>query len=442
MTGETTSVCGTSCESGWTTNGDKNKMCERCDISCETCQDKGIVGDRSTCLTCAAGYDLRLGQQCVDRCPLGTYQSGARCLPCDSTCLTCDGQADFCTSCSASGSFNYLFNNKCLEDSCPPNMGNLAGVCFDCQFPCSECSTGPKICTACSQQDGIAYLYGPSCITECPIGFQVNEKEKKCEGCGGGCLRCDPIDQRICLQCDGNLLNYLGSCVSTCPKGYVADYDKNTCTALSDMDISLIPFPCLIVAGTFFILSYVGYKQKRKHLLVPNWLVLMGILEHGCLLSQIILNLQYGTWLYGAVLIFAWISFVATNITFVCLHYKRITKKDRMYSTWRNRPKHVWGRRLMNVTGLMGNWKSYKLSYSAFWGIRLTPAKFSNAKVYRTMQKRFLYINIFSVYALVILVNLYGLYEMSWGTQLYIQMLENVIIFAMVIWAGLWEQKK
>ena len=60
MTGETTSVCGDSCDSGWTTNGDKNKICETCDVSCVTCQDKGMIGDRSQCLECATGYDLRL----------------------------------------------------------------------------------------------------------------------------------------------------------------------------------------------------------------------------------------------------------------------------------------------------------------------------------------------------------------------------------------------
>ena len=31
---------------------------------------------------------------------------------------------------------------------------------------------------------------------------------------------------------------------------------------------------------------------------------------------------------------------------------------------------------------------------------------------------------------------------MNWGTQLYIQMIENILIFGAMIWAGLWEQKK
>ena len=93
----------------------------------------------------------------------------------------------------------------------------------------------------------------------------------------------------------------------------------------------------------------------------------------------------------------------------------------------------------MNVAGLVGNWKAYKLCYSAFWGVKLTPARFSNAKAYRDLQKRFLWISFGTVYAPVILICLIGLIDLSWGTQLYIQMLENVIIFALVTWASFWE---
>ena len=84
-------------------------------------------------------------------------------------------------------------------------------------------------------------------------------------------------------------------CVSDCPKGWLSNYTANECYPLSDLDIDLWPFPCLIVAVLFGLLSMVGGMQKKKHLLVPNWLVLMGFLEHGCILSQIILNFKYGT---------------------------------------------------------------------------------------------------------------------------------------------------
>ena len=168
----------------------------------------------------------------------------------------------------------------------------------------------------------------------------------------------------------------------------------------------------------------------------------MGLLEHGALLSQIILTFRYGTFRYSIFIILAWVFFLAANIVFAVLHHKRIAKKDRLYSNWRNRPANIWARRLMNVTGIIGNWKGYKLSYSGFWGVKLTPARFTTPKVYRDLQRRFMWINILSVYAVVVVLNCYGLYDLDWGTQLYIQMIENILIFLMVIWASMWEQKR
>ena len=71
---------------------------------------------------------------------------------------------------------------------------------------------------------------------------------------------------------------------------------------------------------------------------------------------------------------------------------------------------------MMNVIGVIGNWKGHKLSYAGFWGVKMRPATFTNPKVYRDLQKRFLWINILSVYAVVIVLNCYGLYDLDWGT--------------------------
>ena len=82
----------------------------------------------------------------------------------------------------------------------------------------------------------------------------------KCEGCGAGCDRCDQDDNRICLKCEDRMLMYESECVTDCPKGYISNYSASTCTALSDLDIDLIPFPCIIIAFIFLIISYVGSK--------------------------------------------------------------------------------------------------------------------------------------------------------------------------------------
>ena len=73
MTTETSSLCSESCDTGWTTDGDPNKVCQRCEASCLDCYDNGEVGDKSQCKECAPGFNFRLGLQCVQQCPFGTY---------------------------------------------------------------------------------------------------------------------------------------------------------------------------------------------------------------------------------------------------------------------------------------------------------------------------------------------------------------------------------
>lgn len=108
-------------------------------------------------------------------------------------------------------------------------MGSLAGVCFDCIFPCKECTTEPQICSECSQENGLAFLYGPTCTNTCPVGYITNEAEKKCEGCGPGCIICDKDDQRICLECAENMMKLNDECVKDCPKGYLSRYSTSEC---------------------------------------------------------------------------------------------------------------------------------------------------------------------------------------------------------------------
>lgn len=169
----------------------------------------------------------------------------------------------------------------------------------------------------------------------------------RCEGCAAGCDQCDANDQRVCLKCESKMLLHEGVCVSDCPTGFLSNYEEQFCYSLDSLDISLIPFPCLIIAIVLFFLSYVGYKQKRKHLLISNWIILMGMLVHGCLLSQMILNFKYGSSGIGIFLILVYLGFFATNIIHMVFHEKKVVQNDRLYSNWRNRPANIFSRRLM-----------------------------------------------------------------------------------------------
>ena len=109
---------------------------------------------------------------------------------------------------------------------------------------------------------------------------------------------------------------------------------------------------------------------------------------------------------------------------------------------WRNNEKHIWARRLMNVLAALFSWKAYKLSYCGFFGFRLRPATFSNPKVFRDLMRKAVYFNIVFTYMGVIILNVYGMIDLNWGRQMYIMMIENTFIAALMIVIGLWEAKK
>ena len=88
------------------------------------------------------------------------------------------------------------------------------------------------------------------------------------------------------------------------------------------------------MTGIVFALSYVGSKQKKTHLLIPNFLLMMGIVENCSLFTQIILTFKQGTWQFGIVIIFAWIFLIFANPAFAYLFKKRVADVDIQYKKW------------------------------------------------------------------------------------------------------------
>ena len=105
-------------------------------------------------------------------------------------------------------------------------------------------------------------------------------------------------------------------CTSDCPPGYFANYSADTCKSLDDVDVRIIYFPFLIIMLLCFALSYVGSKQKKKHELIPNFIVMMGIVEHVALVTQIILTFMWGNLFYSIFSIIFWACYVVCNVLF------------------------------------------------------------------------------------------------------------------------------
>ena len=274
----------------------------------------------------------------------------------------------------------------------------------------------------------------------------------ECEGCPSGCHECKADDNRFCTECERGLLlvslldsegkEMLPTCVQSCPPGYLANYERTKCTNLVDIDLTLVYFPFLITAFLMFVLSFVGSKQKKKHLLVPNFLVMMGILEHIAIITYAVLTVKWGNVFYLLFVLLIEALFIAINVWFQLAFRKEVVNRDKFYQMWRERPENIWSRKLMNALGWLFSWKEHKLTYSGFWGYRIRPARFSAPEVYRALQKRAYFMNVGASYALLILISLIIMILEPWGTQLFIMAIEMPIISIVMIALGWWEIKK
>lgn len=230
-----------------------------------------------------------------------------------------------------------------------------------------------------------------------------------------------------------------GKCVRTCPEGFMANYGATYCISEADLDLKLVYFPFLITTCVLFLLSTIGAKSKKKHRLLTNFIVPMGLLLQIALITQIILTFKFGTWRYNTVIIIAWLLYVAGQPLFQYFFTKRIIKEDKLYQQWRAKPSNLFAKQFMNISGAVISWKFYKLLYSHFWGYTFKYSEFSQPHVFEDLQKYAHLYNVTLTYLPVIILNIVGCADLSWGTQLYIMMIENLIICILLAILGVVE---
>jgi len=231
-----------------------------------------------------------------------------------------------------------------------------------------------------------------------------------------------------------------GGCVQSCPRGFMANYESTKCV-MAGGDVTVVYFPWLIMSLIALGLSLAGGKSKIKHLVVPNWLVMMGIIENLSMFTQIVMTFKFGTWRYTIPIVAAYAIYVIANIVFAVLFHLKVAMADPAYARWQSQPENRFTKRVVYFCGFVLSWKSFKLLYSHFWGYNIKSV-FKNPTGFRQLQRQFLIVNCCSTYLIVLLLNLYGLYDMDKGNQLYICFMENGALVLLMTGVGWWEQRK
>lgn len=222
-------------------------VCQPCDSSCLECGGPSAWD----CIACAKYY---YNKKCYTECPGNTYSNGSNCYDCDSSCSSCSLASNNCTSCSSN--YPYSYQGKCYDqcpvytflpykcvDKCVLGFMPVANVCTPCDSSCLSCSGALEACSSCTPG---MHLFNSTCVYQCPSGF-YNHNEI-CLACNSSCKAC--ADQNFCTECNDSSLyldadkglcvnecgpgtyTYDFKCVDHCPDNWYSDYN-NACQMCS-----------------------------------------------------------------------------------------------------------------------------------------------------------------------------------------------------------------
>ncbi|KAL4454553.1 hypothetical protein ABPG74_021758 [Tetrahymena malaccensis] len=212
--------------------------CLKCHFTCQTC-----TGPSSQdCLSCKdQSINFREAIPVVDKilnqvecsCKKGYFeiQNQLKCLKCHSSCETCQGQSNYCTSCPENSLISK--NGVCI---CKQNFiyMNTLGTCQQCHHSCKNCD-GLQLgdCLSCSS---LTRIFTPNNINvknslgtcKCQLGyFDIGDQE--CQKCHPSCETCFG-QANFCLKCPPTKLSHryqssIGKC--DCLAKYFEDLSGN-----------------------------------------------------------------------------------------------------------------------------------------------------------------------------------------------------------------------
>ncbi|CAK80488.1 unnamed protein product (macronuclear) [Paramecium tetraurelia] len=194
------------CQKGYFDDG-SNSTCQKCHYSCSQCSSIS-----TKCDTCSLTSNRILNLQMFTcNCSDSYYDVGVEtCAKCHYSCFTCNQSGyQFCQSCVDKSTSFRVFNQgvcQCLpgyyDDGLSPN-------CNKCQSSCLTCQNTADYCTSC---EATRYLEGNTC--PCYSGYFLNNLGK-CSKCNQNCVNCT-TSSTYCIECDLSLMRILDTTTQTC----------------------------------------------------------------------------------------------------------------------------------------------------------------------------------------------------------------------------------
>jgi len=187
-----------------------------------------------------------------------------------------------------------------------------------------------------------------------------------------------------CLKCKSGYLAFGEECVTTCPIGSVMTFGGKNCRRLTDVDARLVYFPFLICLALISLISWVGRLVKPNHLVLTNFLIILGFLEHIALVVQLILTFIFGTYLLAIAIIIIWIGYIVSLIVFNFFWRRDVINTDFKYNAYRTQSENITSTKVITFLSIFVSWRFNKLLYSHFFGIKVNSFTFSDGKLVGT----------------------------------------------------------
>nr|CAD7424203.1 unnamed protein product [Timema monikensis] len=230
------STCVDACPDGYYADK-KRKECLKCAPGCSLCASGGV------CLQCADQWVLNRKNKCLPKdshlcssviiqlnhdiqlteccCVTGQYWEDSRCLPCHSSCDSCEGPSS--SDCLSCPSPLLLQGSRCLEH-CLEGFFLEQGMCVPCLHTCTHCLARTN-CTQCAS--GL-HLQNGECHSSCAPGYYSDRGV--CTKCYLSCMTCSGPRRDQCVTCPRGWVLAAGECHPDCPEGFFkSDFGCQKC---------------------------------------------------------------------------------------------------------------------------------------------------------------------------------------------------------------------
>ncbi len=174
-----------------------------------------------------------------------------------------------------------------------------------------------------------------------------------------------------------------------------------------------------------------GYYKDRRTIIITNLIVLIGAVEFISYFAQTFFGNYYKATNYTLISGFAALCYLVLNIVFFVYYKMSIIKNDSGFKDWREH--NLSTCRWMSFISCVFSFKIMRLLYSKLYGFNNFAAQFANHQTLIKPLTSFTILHILLCYVPIITADIIGLIELEWGTQLYINMIETLILTIIMI---------